>query len=114
LIPTAFPSIARFKECVVIPLVKDTLMPSCSPDRGRFKRTEAMNWVSTQVPLWQIDCETFRKAELPFELRDVGAEHESFISMFAARYDLDFKQVGKTVDFSPKKRRKKAKPPSPG
>jgi hypothetical protein len=55
-----------------------------------------VNWTTTAVPLWQVDCENFRKTGRPFELRGVSLqEHHEFISAFSARYDL---QVVKNDD----------------
>lgn len=54
--------------------------------------------------MWQIDCETFRKVEHPFELREVTTpEHQGFVEVFAARYDLPWKKEGTTVVFRPPK-----------
>ena len=48
-----------------------------------------MNWTSTNVPLWQTDCENFRKVPSPFEVRDVTKpEHWEFVNEFAAQYGL--------------------------
>ena len=61
-----------------------------------------MNWTTTKVPLWQIDCENFRKVHQPFELRDVTtAEHKLFVEMFAARYLMQYTERGTTVRFHP-------------
>ncbi len=49
-----------------------------------------VNWTSTSTPLWQIDCENFRKVGKPFELRNVVTlQHRQFIEAFAERYYLD-------------------------
>ena len=62
----------------------------------------AMNWTTTKVPLWQIDCENFRKVGRPFELRDVTSqEHCQFVELFAARYDLKFSKSETIVVFEP-------------
>ena len=59
-----------------------------------------MNWTSTRVPLWQVDCENFRRTMRPFELRNVEtAEHEEFIEHFTARYGLTAQRQGATVVF---------------
>jgi hypothetical protein len=59
-----------------------------------------MNWTSTKVPLWQIDCENFRKAGTTMELRDVTTEeHASFVKAFGERYGLRMEQDGTTVRF---------------
>jgi hypothetical protein len=61
-----------------------------------------VNWTTTQVPLWQIDCEAFRKAEREFELRDVSTEeHRQFVLAFCGRYNWKPKQSGTTVLFLP-------------
>jgi hypothetical protein len=69
------------------------------------KQTEhifTVNWTSTQVPLWQIDCDEFRKVGRPFELRDVTTpEHENFCAVFSIRVGWKFKKEGTTVLFSP-------------
>ncbi len=62
-----------------------------------------MNWSSTRVPLWQIDCEEFRKVGRPFELRDVTTpEHEKFVEAFSVRHGLMNGREGTTVRFFPK------------
>jgi hypothetical protein len=54
-----------------------------------------LNWTTTKIPLWQIDCESYRKAGQPFELREVTTpEHEQFVQVFAARYDLQITREG--------------------
>ena len=61
-----------------------------------------MNWTSTQVPLWQIDCDEFRKVGRPFELRDVNTpEHENFVAVFSVRFGWTAKREGTMVIFSP-------------
>jgi hypothetical protein len=63
-----------------------------------------MNWTSTKVPLWQIDCENFRRVGGRFELREVSAdEHKSFIIDFAKRHDLKVtaRERGAIVQFEP-------------
>jgi len=57
-----------------------------------------MNWTSTQVPLWQVDCSEFCRVGRPFEVRDVNLpEHDHFIELFATRHDLKFVRNGSTV-----------------
>jgi len=52
------------------------------------------------VPLWQIDCEEFRKVGRPFELRDVTTpEHEKFVEVFSVRHGLATEREGTTVRF---------------
>ena len=61
-----------------------------------------MNWTSTQVPLWQIDCDEFRKAGRPFELRDVNTDdHRMFVQVFCVRFGWLSRQDGNTVTFMP-------------
>jgi hypothetical protein len=61
-----------------------------------------VNWTSTQVLLWQIDCDTFRKVGRAFELREVNTkEHEDFCEFYAARYGLTTKREGNKVVFYP-------------
>jgi hypothetical protein len=60
----------------------------------------SLNWTTTTVPLWQVDCENFRKTGQRFELRDVNSdEHRRFIEAFAARYDLKFEMADDTAVF---------------
>jgi hypothetical protein len=62
-----------------------------------------LNWTTTTVPLWQVDCENFRRTGKPFELRDVSsAEHRDFVEQFAARYDMVFELTGSTARFQRK------------
>jgi hypothetical protein len=59
-----------------------------------------MNWTSTQVPMWQIDCVEFHKVGLPFELRDINSEeHETFAKLFALRNNLHLQREGKNIRF---------------
>jgi hypothetical protein len=63
-----------------------------------------MNWTTTKVPLWQIDCENFRKVGRPFELRDVTTtEHWQFVKVFGARYAWNYTKEGSTVRFEPER-----------
>jgi hypothetical protein len=62
-----------------------------------------MNWTSTQIPLWQIDCDSFCKVGRVFELRNVSSfEHHQFIEAFAAKHGLTATISGTTVVFEPK------------
>jgi hypothetical protein len=61
-----------------------------------------MNWTSTRIPLWQSDCEQFRKLRRPFEVRDVGPENDVFVDAFANRFDFDVDRRGSTATLSPK------------
>jgi hypothetical protein len=59
-----------------------------------------VNWTTTTVPLWQVDCENYRRTGKPFEIRDVSThEHREFIEQFAARYDLRVKHGDGVVVF---------------
>jgi hypothetical protein len=61
-----------------------------------------MNWTSTTVPLWQIDCDNFRRVLRSFELRDVTTpEPERFVKVFRERYGLKMSRTGSTVLFEP-------------
>ena len=63
-----------------------------------------LHWTTTTVPLWQIDCENFRKANCPFELMEVvSEEHRKFVRAFAARYGVRCRCRGTTVVFEPVK-----------
>jgi len=60
-----------------------------------------VNWTSTTVPMWQIDCENFRKVGGTFHLKDVSTEeHLMFVKLFCARYDYSVKMAGTTAIFS--------------
>ena len=60
-----------------------------------------MNFTTTKVPLWQIECDNFRRVGSEYELRDMAtAEHDQFVQALAARYDLDFTRLGSTVTFA--------------
>ena len=62
-----------------------------------------MNWTSTTVPLWQIDCENFRKVGKPFELRDVTTdEHKRFVAAFGSRFHLKVAEKDRIVLFEPR------------
>ena len=51
--------------------------------------------------MWQTDCETFRRALLPFELRDVTEpEHRDFVRTFAARHGLECEITDTTARFA--------------
>jgi hypothetical protein len=68
------------------------------------EKRSPLNWTSTHVPMWQIDCETYRKTERPFELRDVGDEHMGFVATFAKQFNLKFTKKGSTVVFEKERR----------
>ena len=64
-----------------------------------------MNWTSTKVPKWQIECGNFANNGKTFELRDVTTnEHQRFVELFAKHYSLAAEQEGTTVTFSRLKR----------
>lgn len=59
-----------------------------------------MNWTTTTVPLWQVDCENFRTTGQAFELRDISTEeHRNFIQIFSARFGLLAKIKGDVALF---------------
>ena len=60
-----------------------------------------MSWTSTRIPLWQIECENLRKSLKPFELRDVGPEHNPFIEAFTTLYRMNCIREGSVVTFYP-------------
>ena len=60
-----------------------------------------MNWTSTKVPMWQLDCQNFWRAGSIFEVRDVTSEEDlKFIEIFARSHDLSCKMNGSIVSFS--------------
>ena len=60
-----------------------------------------MNWTSTTVPLWQVDCENFRRLGEPFELRAVETpDHNVFVDQFTAGF-LRCERIGSTIIFYP-------------
>ena len=63
-----------------------------------------MNWTTTTVPLWAVDCAEYVKVGRPFELRDVTTdEHLRFVELFAARHNLKATTKGTTVLFEREK-----------
>jgi hypothetical protein len=63
-------------------------------------RKAAINWTSTEVPMWEMDCVQFWRTGLPFELRNVTTEeHEAFVERFASAHQLTVEQYGSTVLF---------------
>jgi len=59
-----------------------------------------MNWTSTTVPLWQIDCEAFRKVGGAFQLRNLKTdEHRMFVKRFCALHGLGVTMDGTTATF---------------
>jgi hypothetical protein len=49
--------------------------------------------VSTSKASWQKDCETFRRAGVPFKVTGVrGKEHQDFVLGFAAKHQLTIAQ----------------------
>ena len=70
--------------------------------RQNADKNKPMNRTSTLVPMWQIDCDEFRKVGRAFELKDVTTpEHINFCDVFAARFGWPYKRKGSTVTFSP-------------
>src|SRR5688500_14121856 len=59
------------------------------------------NWTSTTVPMWQIDCENYRRTLLPFELWEVKDEHMEFVKAFCKTYGWKFTRRGSLVRFEP-------------
>ena len=60
-----------------------------------------LNSTSTKVPLWQQDCESFRRTLRPFILRDVtDPEHLNFVDDFARQYALRAERVVLNLDVS--------------
>ena len=60
-----------------------------------------MNWTSTKVPMWQLDCQNFWRAGSAFEVRDLTEEEDrKFIEIFASSHNLTFTRNGNTVQFS--------------
>ena len=54
------------------------------------------------MPLWQQDCESFRRTLRPFILRDVtDPEHLNFVDDFARQYALRAERVDSAVTFYP-------------
>ena len=67
-------------------------------DRSRMNKV--VNWTSATVPMWQIDCQNFWRAGLPFEIRDICKDEDiRFIETFATSHNLSYKRQGTTVLF---------------
>jgi hypothetical protein len=63
-------------------------------------RKAAINWTSTEVPMWEMDCVQFWRTGLPFELRNVTTdEHAAFVERFAAAHQLTVQREGSNVQF---------------
>ena len=59
-----------------------------------------MNWTSTKVPLWRMDCENFWRAGTAFELRDVTTEeHKKFVQAFSFLRHIKVSERGTTAYF---------------
>jgi hypothetical protein len=59
-----------------------------------------MNWTSTKVPLWQLDCQNYWRAGTAFEVRDVTKDQDvNFIETFATSHGLSYTRKGSTVYF---------------
>lgn len=64
---------------------------------------KAVNWTSTKVPMWEMDCLQFWRAGQPFELRDVlTEEHLLFVSHFANAHELEVEREGDSILFLPR------------
>ena len=62
---------------------------------------KVVNWTSATVPMWQIDCQNFWRAGLPFEVRDISTDEEiRFVETFATSHHLTYKRQGSTVLFA--------------
>jgi hypothetical protein len=60
-----------------------------------------MNWTSTKVPMWQLDCQNFWRAGSTFEVRDVSTEEDKkFIEIFANSHNLPFTRRENSFVFS--------------
>lgn len=67
-----------------------------------LKEGRIVNWTSTTVPLWQIDCESYRKAGGSFQLRDITTqEHRAFVEAFCIRYHHLVQHAETTATFTP-------------
>jgi hypothetical protein len=65
-----------------------------------FSAERQMNWTSTKVPLWQLDCQNYWRAGSPFEIRDVTTDEDrQFIETFAVSHNLSFTRRGDSVVF---------------
>ena len=62
---------------------------------------KVVNWTSATVPMWQLDCQNFWRAGLPFEVRDICTEEDiQFIEVFAASHNLTYARQGNSVLFA--------------
>ncbi len=61
---------------------------------------KVVNWTSAKVPMWQMDCQNFWRAGLPFEVRNVSEEEDvKFIETFASSHSLNYVRKGETAYF---------------
>jgi hypothetical protein len=61
---------------------------------------KVVNWTSAKVPMWQMDCQNFWRAGLPFEVRNVSEEEDvRFIETFASSHSLNYVRNGETAYF---------------
>jgi hypothetical protein len=59
-----------------------------------------MNWTSAKVPLWEADCEEFRRAGRPFEVRHVDTEEAvKILERFATKYGLRYQRKANLYKF---------------
>ena len=62
---------------------------------------KVVNWTSATVPMWQLDCQNFWRAGLPFEVRDLCKDEDiQFIETFATSHNLTYRRQGNTVLFA--------------
>jgi hypothetical protein len=67
-----------------------------------------MNWTTTTVPLWQGDCDNYRRTGRPFEVRDVTTPSQrEFLDQFAARHDLAVSQEEQIARFEKSKSKRR-------
>ena len=63
---------------------------------------QGVNYTSTTVPMWQIDCEELARRGRLFELRDVSdEEHFQFVQGWARRNGWSHSRSQTTVTFHP-------------
>jgi hypothetical protein len=91
----AFPTCVNSQLHPCVEFVKSSLTPN------ELLKLLRLNSTSTNVLMWRTACETFRRAEQPFELRDVTDEHMRFVWGFAAMHGLKITRSGTTVRFDP-------------
>jgi len=61
-----------------------------------------MNWTSTKHAQWQMACQNFLHARIPFELRDLATqEHLAFVKRLLRENAVLVDVCGTTVIFTP-------------